>query len=119
MRTILVDDHPAYLAALAKVLQRHPGIEIVGQAYNGQEGLKLAAALKPDLVLVDFSMPDMNGAQVVAALKAGSAPPRVIVVSNHDEQEYRERAFKSGADGYALKSELDEELTPLLKRLIG
>jgi DNA-binding NarL/FixJ family response regulator len=119
MRTILVDDHPAYLAALAKVVERHAGIEIVGKAYNGQEGLKLAAALKPELVLVDFSMPGMNGAEVVSALKAGPAPPLVIIVSNHDEQEYRDRAFKSGADGYALKSELDEELVPLLKRLIG
>jgi DNA-binding NarL/FixJ family response regulator len=119
MRTILVDDHPAYLAALAQLVQRQPGIEIVGRAYSGKEGLKLAQALQPELVLVDFSMPDMNGAQVAQALKAGPAPPRVIVVSNHDEQEYRDKAFSSGADGYALKSELESELLPLLKRLLA
>jgi len=119
MRTLLVDDHPAYLAALAALLGRQPGIEIVGQANSGSEGLKLAAELKPGLVLVDFTMPDMNGADVTLALKGGPAPPRVVVVSNHDAQEYRDMAFKSGADGYALKSELDKELMPLLRRFVG
>ena len=119
MRTILVDDHPSYLAMLTVLLQRQPGIEIVGQASNGSEALKLAAELKPQLVLMDFSMPGMSGADATLVLKAGFTPPLVVIVSNHEEQEYRDRALKSGADGYVLKSELDKELLPLLQRFAG
>lgn len=118
MRTILVDDHALFLATLAAFLRRETGLEIVGQAYNGRESLALAAELKPELVLVDFSMPGMNGAEVATALKAGPTPPRVVVVSNHEEQEYRDKALKSGADGYVLKSDL-KALLPLLQSFGG
>lgn len=117
VRTILIDDHPAFLMALVPVLRQLSGIEIVGQAHSGGAGLRLAAELKPSLVLVDFSMPDMNGADVTLALKTRDPSITVIILSNHAEQEYMDAAKESGADGYALKSNLEVELLPKLRQL--
>jgi DNA-binding NarL/FixJ family response regulator len=119
VRTILVDDYPPFLAALAALLRSKPGIEVVGRAYNGMEGLELAATSKPDLVLVDFNMPDMDGLAVARRLKAGAEPPRVVVMSFHAEPEYRDMALKAGADGYLIKAEINQELMPLLERIAG
>src|SRR5690242_18996881 len=108
IRTILVDDSRANLDALATSLRRHPRFEVVGTAADGAEGMRLYEELQPDLVLTDFNMPGMTGAALTRALKAVPRPPLVVVVSNHAAQEYRDAAEAAGADGYALKSELDE-----------
>lgn len=117
MRTLLVDDYPPLLTALATLLRTYEGVEIVGRAHTGGDGLKLAEEQKPDLVLVDFSMPDMNGAAVTRKLKTGMQPPKVVVMSFHAEPEYRDLAMDAGADAYLVKSELYQELMPLLKRM--
>lgn len=117
MRTILVDDYPPLLAALTTLLRTYGGVEIVGRAHTGGDGLKLADEQEPDLVLVDFTMPDMNGAAVTRKLKSRKSPPKVVVMSFHAEPEYREMALDAGADAYLVKSDLYQELMPLLKRL--
>jgi DNA-binding NarL/FixJ family response regulator len=119
MRAILVDDYPPLLAALTTLLRTYDGIEIVGRAHTGGDGLKLAEEQQPDLVLVDFSMPDMNGAVVTRKLKARAAPPKVVVMSFHAEPEYRDMAMDAGADAYLVKSDLYQELMPLLRRIAG
>ena len=117
MRTILVDDYPPLLAALATLLRTYDGVEIVGRANTGSDGLKLAAEQTPDLVLVDFSMPDMDGTVVTRKLKAGPSPPKVVVMSFHAEPEYRDMAMQAGADAYLVKTDLYHELMPLLERI--
>ena len=117
MRTILVDDYPPFLAALAALLRAKPGIEVVGKAYNGKQGLELAESSRPDLVLVDFNMPDMDGLAVARRLKAGAQPPRVVVMSFNAEPEYRDMALQAGADGYLIKAEINQELMPLLEKI--
>jgi len=117
MRTILVDDYPPFLDALAALLNGHPGVAVVGRAHNGQDGLKLAAELVPDLVLVDYSMPDMDGLAVTRHLKAGPKPPKVVIVTSHAETEYREMALRAGADGYVVKSEIYQDLVPQLQAI--
>ena len=119
LRTVLVDDYPPLLAALATLLRSHADIEIVGRANNGRDGLKLAEQQHPDLVLVDFSMPDIDGVAVTRRLKAGPTPPKVVVMSFHAEPEYREMAMHAGADAYLVKTELYHELVPLLERIAG
>lgn len=117
MRTILVDDYPPLLAALTTLLRTYDGVEIVGRAHTGGDGLKLADEHEPDLVLVDFTMPDMNGAAVTRKLKSKESPPKVVVMSFHAEPEYREMALDAGADAYLVKSDLYQDLMPLLRRL--
>ena len=117
MRTILVDDYPPLLAALATLLRTFSGVEIVGRANNGTDGLKLATEQNPDLVIIDFSMPDMDGAAVTRQLKAGAHPPKVVVMSFHAEPEYRDIAMRAGADAYLVKTDIYNELMPLLERI--
>lgn len=119
MRAIVVDDYPPFLTALVSLLGGKNGIEVVGQAHNGAEALKLVAEIKPDLVLVDFTMPGMNGIEVAKTLKSAPAAPKVIVMSFHAEPEYRDMALQAGADGYVVKTEIHQELVPLLRRIIG
>ena len=119
MRAIVVDDYPPFLTALISLLGGKSGIEVVGQAHNGEEALKLAADVKPELVLVDFTMPGMNGIEVARKLKPAPAAPKVIVMSFHAEPEYRDMALQAGADGYVVKTEIHQELLPLLRRITG
>lgn len=117
MRVIIVDDHPPFLAAVAAMLAMVPEVQVVGRAVGGREALALASDVKPDLVLVDYSMPDMTGAAVAKSLKAGPVAPKVVVMSFHNEPEYRDMALQAGADAFLPKTELHKELVPLLRRL--
>lgn len=118
MRLIIIDDHEAFRQALARMLEQVEDIDIVGQAGDGRGGLKLAAELKPDAVVVDFSMPEFDGLAVTRQLKAWPKPPRVVMMSFHAEPEYREMALATGADAFITKAELHRELLPLLERFI-
>ena len=106
MRVMLVDDNTLFLNMLeAEQLARKRGIEIVGLATNGDDGLRLVAELKPDVVIEDLSMPDMNGAgSGIQRLKNQARPPRVVVLSLYDDPEYREQALLVGVDAYIVKS---------------
>ena len=117
MRVILVDDYPPFLAALAALLRRQSAVEVVGRAHNGKDGLRLAHEVAPDLVLIDFNMPDMDGVSVTRLLKAGPCPPKVVIVTSHADSEYRDMALHAGADGYVVKSEIHQELLPLLRKI--
>ena len=117
MRLIIIDDHASFLEALIDMLDRAPGIEVVGKAHDGREGLKLAAELKPELVLVDFSMPGLDGLAVTRQLKAWPKPPRVVMMSFNTAPEYRDMALATGADAFLTKGDLHSQLTPLLQSL--
>lgn len=117
MRVVMVDDYPPFLTAVKALLEQEQDIQVAGQAHNGRDGLKLAAVLKPDLVLVDFSMPDMNGVAVTRALKSGPDSPKVVILSFHAEPEYKDMAMHAGADGYVVKTELYKDLLPLMRSI--
>ncbi len=117
MRLLLIDDHASFLDALAKMLGGVLGIEVVGRATGGSEGLQLAAELKPDVVVVDFAMPEVDGMMVTRKLKAGANPPKVVMMSFHAEPEYHDMALAVGADAFLTKTNLYKELVPLLQRL--
>ncbi|HKV96145.1 MAG TPA: response regulator transcription factor [Gammaproteobacteria bacterium] len=117
MRVILVDDNVLFLETLAVELARNPAIQVVGRASGGVEGLQLATALQPDVVISDLAMPCMNGLELAQHLKQLVPPPHVVMMSMFDEPEYREGATLMGVDGYIAKRDTHAELLPLLRRL--
>lgn len=117
MRLLIIDDHASFLDALAIMLGQAAVIDVVGKARDGREGLRAAAELKPDIVLVDFSMPELDGLAVTRQLKAWPTPPKVVMMSFHTDPEYRDMALAMGADAFLTKTELHKDLLPLLTRL--
>lgn len=118
MRLLIIDDHASFLDALAKMLGQVARVEVVGRAKDGRQGLEAAAELEPDVVVVDFAMPELNGLDVARELKRQPRPPKVIVMSFHQEPEYRDMALAAGADAFLTKTHLRNELVPLLERLV-
>lgn len=116
MRTLAVSNDLPYLGKLSAVLSQQPGIEVVGRANSGWEGLKLAAQLDCHLVVTDCSLPDMTGAAMALSLKKSLRPPLVVILSRHTGMEYLELAANAGADGYLLKDDISQ-LPSLLRRI--
>jgi len=105
-RTILiVDDHTAFRRT-ARALLEADGYDVVGEASDGRAGLHAALDLKPDVVLLDVRLPDMDGFAVALRLAAGSGGPAVIVTSSSDDPLYPARAARSGARGFVAKHDV-------------
>lgn len=102
-RIVIADDHASVREALAHYLNREPGLCVVGEACDGIEALERVAALSPDVLLLDLTMPKPTGLQVLQRLRGRPARPRVIVLSMHETQSYVEAALRAGADGYVTK----------------
>ncbi|MBT3146511.1 response regulator transcription factor [Neptunomonas phycophila] len=115
IRVLLVDDHPLVLEGINACLSNVAGIEVVGQANNGLEALELAEALTPDVVLMDVTMPVMNGLEATRELKRRFPDYRVLILSMHENREYILQLIQSGAAGYVLKDVPSEELVTAIE----
>lgn len=116
MRVLLADDHALFRAGIASLLKAW-GMDVVGQAADGNEAIELARRLEPDLVLMDVGMSPCNGLEATRAIKAELPDVKVIIVTvSEDEQDLFE-AIKSGAEGYLLKGMSEEELGLTLERI--
>jgi two-component system invasion response regulator UvrY len=104
VRVMLVDDQAAYLRAMIGVIQETPGFEVAGVATSGEQSLRLAEALLPDLVLMDVNLPGMDGLEATRRLREGGDPsPVVFLLSTHDEDTGDGLAAESGAAAYVAK----------------
>src|SRR5512147_2599541 len=109
--TVLVaDDHTIVRRGLVSLLSLAEGIQVVGEAENGREALELSLRLRPDVVLMDVSMPQLNGLDATEQLKKRDPGIKVLILSAHDNDEYVMKVVRSGANGYLLKSSTHEEL---------
>lgn len=104
VRIALADDHALVRAGLRSLLENIPGFEVVGEADNGNEALQVVRELQPDVVLMDLSMPRLNGLEVTRRLPRQNGGPRVLVLSMHAHTEYVRQALAAGAAGYLLKN---------------
>jgi DNA-binding NarL/FixJ family response regulator len=118
IRVILADDHPLIRAGIRLVLERLPRVEVVGEASDGREVLDLAGTRRPDVVLMDITMPSLNGLEASERLLREFPGVRVIILSMHDNEEYYWRALKAGAAGYVLKTAAPTELAAALQRVM-
>jgi len=116
MRLVLADDHPLFRAGIASLLQVW-GHEVVGEASNGLEALELVRRLRPDLVLMDITMPECNGLEATRLIKAELPDTRIVIVTVSDHDEDLFEAIKSGAEGYLLKDMGEVELESTLNAL--
>lgn len=110
IRILLVDDHPIVRWGIRSCLSRHEQIEIVGEAADGIEGLRLARECQPDVVLTDIDMPNMDGLALAEALRREVPDTRVLVLSMYTNSEYVLRIIQSGAKGYVIKEADTSEL---------
>ena len=110
IRVVLVDDHAIVRSGLKAVLGSARDIEVVGEANNGKEALAQAERLKPDVVVMDLTMAEMDGITATKALSERENPPRVLVLTMHAEEEYLLPVLEAGAAGYLVKSAADREL---------
>jgi DNA-binding NarL/FixJ family response regulator len=104
MRILLADDHALVRAGMRALLDELPGMQVVAETGDGQEALRLIGEQKPDLALIDISMPGLNGLEVAARARKESPFTRIIIVSMHVDNEFVRRALASGAAGYVLKN---------------
>jgi len=117
LKILLVDDNRRFMEIAADYLSGHTGIEIVGLADSGRDALRMVDELFPDLVLMDLSMPEMNGLEAIRQIKARATPPRVVMLTMYDGPEFCALARKAGADGFVTKADFGDLLWPLILKL--
>ena len=110
IRILIADDHGVMRKGLRLQLEQHEGFKVVGEASDGREAVKLAGELRPDLVIMDVGMPNLNGVAATAQIVKQNPDARVIVLSMHSDEEYLLRALGAGAKGYLLKESADVDL---------
>lgn len=110
IRLILADDHAVVRAGTRQLLERQEDLHIVGEASDGEEAVRLAQELQPDVVVMDVRMPKLSGVEATRRIKAECPDIRVLVLTAHDDDEYVFALLQSGADGYLLKTAEFEDL---------
>jgi len=110
IRVLLVDDQDLFREGVAVILGAQPGIEVVGQAADGRQGVRLADELAPDVALMDLRMPEMDGVTAIGRIKAEHSGVHVLVLTSYDSDADILPAIETGATGYLLKDAPREEL---------
>jgi DNA-binding NarL/FixJ family response regulator len=116
---LIADDHESARHALRSVLAREPDLDIVGEAGDGHEAVELAERLRPDLILMDVRMPELDGLSATEAIIAMLPAARVVVVTSLENQAYAVEALRLGATGYLLKGATKDEVLATLRASLG
>jgi DNA-binding NarL/FixJ family response regulator len=117
LRVLLADDHGIVRRGLRSLLETEPGLEVVGEAADGLEALRLCDEHRPDVLILDVAMPLLNGIEVAARAQKLDRPPRIIMLSMHSDESYVLRALAAGASAYLLKDATDEDLLPAVRAI--
>ena len=110
IRILLADDHKLMRSGLRLLIEQQPDLTVVGEAADGREAVALATSLRPDVAVMDISMPNLNGIEAAHQITQSQAELAVIVLSMHPDESYVLRALKAGAKGYLLKDSAESDL---------
>jgi DNA-binding NarL/FixJ family response regulator len=117
-RLILADDHAVLRSGLRLLLEAQPDLNVVGEAGDGREALRLAQSLQPDLILLDLSMPGLGGLEALPLLRTAAPAARILVLTMHDDEGYLKQTLRGGASGYILKRAADSELLSAVRAVL-
>jgi DNA-binding NarL/FixJ family response regulator len=115
LRVLIVDDHPVFRDGMRGMLESIPEVTVAGEAENGQEAVQLATELRPDIVLMDIGMPEMNGIEATRALLLACPTARVLVLTMYEEPDSVFSALRAGARGYLLKDARSDEIVRAIR----
>jgi DNA-binding NarL/FixJ family response regulator len=118
-RVLVVDDHAFIRRGVNSILQSFPEWELCGEASNGQEAVKLADELKPEVIIMDVSMPVLNGIEATKVISKAHPEIKIVLLTLHDSAELFRSGFRAGARGYLLKSDAEQELLKALRIVVG
>ncbi|HRI52822.1 MAG TPA: response regulator transcription factor [Pseudomonadota bacterium] len=119
LRVLLCDDHQGVRGALRLLLGAEPDLEVVGEAGDGATVLKQAVELKPDVILLDISLPDMTGFAVAGALRRAGTAAKILALSAHEDQGYRDQMRVAGVSGYVVKRRVGDTLVQTIRAVAG
>ncbi|MEO7458127.1 MAG: response regulator transcription factor [Gemmatimonadaceae bacterium] len=115
IRVVIADDHAVVREGLRVLVSAQPGLEVIGEAGDGQEAWKLACELQPDVIVLDLSMPVMGGAETAERISKECADVRILALTMHEERGYVSRLLRAGAAGYLLKRSASSELVRAIR----
>jgi two-component system, NarL family, nitrate/nitrite response regulator NarL len=118
-RVLIVDDHAVIRRGVQGILSIYPEWELCGEADNGHDAVRLASELHPEIVIMDVSMPGMNGLEAARIMHETLPDTKVLLLTLHFSSEFVRSAFKAGARGYVLKSDAENELIRALNVVVG
>ncbi len=117
IRVLIADDHHLVRAGIAALLRNEKDIQVVGEAESGLDAMEKAKTLNPHIVLMDISMPNMDGIEATHRITHGDKPAKVLVLSQYEHEEYIKRVMQSGASGYLLKNTVFDELIRAIRAI--
>jgi len=117
IRVLIADDHAIVREGLRRILTDEPSVELVGEAADGFEAARMSRELKPDIVLLDLSMPGRGGIDALSDIRQGSPKSKILILSMHPEDQYAIRCLREGADGYLTKESAPERLTEAILKI--
>ncbi len=119
IRILVVDDHTLVRDGVCRLLSQEPDFEVVGQADCGLLGIELCRSLRPNLVVLDYSLPDLDGLETTRRLLGLRHPPRILVLTMHASPEYANRVIRAGATGFVVKAASADELNQAVRKVAG
>src|ERR1017187_1792709 len=118
-KVFIVEDHPVFREGLVQIINSEGNMIVCGEAEDAEQALEAITRLKPDLVLVDITLPGKSGLELIKDLRARNGGVKLLVLSMHDEALYADRVLRAGGDGYIMKQEDPEEVVHAIRDVLG
>jgi CheY-like chemotaxis protein len=118
LRILVADDNPTIMRVVKQILGAHPGFEVVGEARDGQQAVTQAEALKPDVIVINVTMPKMSGFEAARRIRSCLPDCAIVILSSHKDKQFIAEAREVGANGYVVKSDADRELVHAIESAV-